>query len=607
MGKVFLKAALLLSVHLLMACSGSSDSKPIQTTNPNPTTNNPVLTEAEKESLVCIKSICGELDPFSHPFKLADGAQQKSAALDIVKTKLERPILNYMGHTIHKALVIDSALKTLAINKTPIQLSKEQISFYQLTSFLKNVLKNRQVIVYNDKNELAYSASELYLMLDLDQKPYFSLFKTTEKLLNAIYNINRLYNKIPYAQLLKVFYPELSIQDALVKDAELIKLGSEYLRGLSPLHVLKYADNIVIKKALEKKELSKSELNYLSTLSQDTKASLIILSTENLSKFGEISISANQVYEKLYNQYLQSETGKSFKDRTTIKQNLQNAVKQCLDKSAESYGALPNQQQMQHFEKLLAEVTQTAKSMVEKKTLRSVEADFKFEILYPLNKESAIDSWASDLDQLKTETDLILKNIKNLDPATAKNPESLFMLLALYNQNHLLDDVLSFCDKTEPAFLNDAAITSQNKIQLSWPTITNPELGLGIIAHEIGHMVSKKFPDAVYSSKNCLERKKNTEQYSEEDFADLFSSELMNKLAGKVLDVTAKNMACGLLPRDKDQWVAGSLKNAYAADEHSSGFYRLLAVAAYTDTMTTSCQSYLNKKNDYSFTYTCKW
>ncbi len=138
------------------------------------------------------------------------------------------------------------------------------------------------------------------------------------------------------------------------------------------------------------------------------------------------------------------------------------------------------------------------------------------------------------------------------------------------------NEYLKMCDREKVKTLSDANYTLLGKIRLSYTSAQALDLGKGVIAHELGHGISRIFRDkkaSDHSSKKHAEfikclgglHSKNGEHYHEEDYADW--------VAG---NVTSVNMAC-IFPQNYRS--SGSLlENVDESDPHSDDFFRLLHI-----------------------------
>jgi hypothetical protein len=147
------------------------------------------------------------------------------------------------------------------------------------------------------------------------------------------------------------------------------------------------------------------------------------------------------------------------------------------------------------------------------------------------------------------------------------------------------------CDSIKPKFFIDNATGS--RVQLSWQTTMYPQVGAGIMAHEIGHVVSfavsrdnatianynnaRTCSSTIHSSiLGEITKDFDVKIYQEEDWADSFSVTTM-----KILNKTwpyAKNFACVATEADAKNYSGNFLDDRRFLDSHSTGLYRSIQV-----------------------------
>lgn len=170
------------------------------------------------------------------------------------------------------------------------------------------------------------------------------------------------------------------------------------------------------------------------------------------------------------------------------------------------------------------------------------------------------------------------------------------------------------CNQLPIETVSDYALTSSGKISVSWFTANYPELGVSILAHEIGHVVSAMLRrDALmgtqhekfFQSLQCISDRNpyvttpiqlqgflNT-TWSEEDWADHFSSLVMNELKRKRSPhYSDRNKACALVQDTGSVYTDTSL-DPVAYDTHSSGPLRLLFVGHDRQNLAPVCSQLL--------------
>ena len=156
-----------------------------------------------------------------------------------------------------------------------------------------------------------------------------------------------------------------------------------------------------------------------------------------------------------------------------------------------------------------------------------------------------------------------------------------------------ITDVRSVCSGLEPSFFEDKTLAEIKLIQVGWQSIAFPELGAGVLAHEIGHVVSKavstlnSLPTAIAytSARQCSADNhrafepavlgRNFSQFAEEDWADVFSVKAMSYL--RSVWPYSKNMACALVHISNSKTYDGfDLFIPGSTDVHSTGAYRVM-------------------------------
>lgn len=177
-------------------------------------------------------------------------------------------------------------------------------------------------------------------------------------------------------------------------------------------------------------------------------------------------------------------------------------------------------------------------------------------------------------------------------------------------------------NETSP--VTDYSIPGFKVVSLSWFTAAFPQYGVGITAHEVGHLVSgfirnmgsreKNRPriERFRESLSCVANRNiflqsplelwgkedstlENSQWSEEDWADHFSSQVLVELKNRNL-VEAKylqNFGCALVSGKNGNYEA-KLEPAHG-DVHSSGLLRLLTIARETGKAMKLCEGLLQE------------
>ncbi|MBX2989316.1 MAG: hypothetical protein KF802_15615 [Bdellovibrionaceae bacterium] len=175
----------------------------------------------------------------------------------------------------------------------------------------------------------------------------------------------------------------------------------------------------------------------------------------------------------------------------------------------------------------------------------------------------------------------------------------------------------------ETTTFSDYALPMLKRVSISWSSINQPEVGLGVLAHEIGHVVSYALANAgtkspgfattractvnrnpfkmnVSSVEEVQQNLRTPQEFesAEEDWADYFSNLVMNEVrrdrSGRAAQAGVKNMACALVVDSGALYSAKNTFRPHKNDNHSSGLLRLLMGAADSGQMTDACRPFMD-------------
>lgn len=254
--------------------------------------------------------------------------------------------------------------------------------------------------------------------------------------------------------------------------------------------------------------------------------------------------------------------------------------------------------------------------------------------LAPSGYEEALRQWIDKTefalpDSLPLETQQVRHNlnqriqrsneiIRELENPDRNLRQILLYLMALEAQQgertsdeNPTDALAALCQRFEPKTINDAALTSKGRIMVSWYSAAYPSDGIGIIAHELGHVVSYALrrmnvpsPRATFvDSLNCIANRNplysqavpllshENSRWSEEDWADFFSTQVLLELK-KTQSPWARigrNFGCALIVDTGKEYGRNTI-DPHPADPHSSGLLRLLMVQLDLDAITPACR-----------------
>jgi hypothetical protein len=127
------------------------------------------------------------------------------------------------------------------------------------------------------------------------------------------------------------------------------------------------------------------------------------------------------------------------------------------------------------------------------------------------------------------------------------------------------------CEELPNGEISDKTIPWDGYLGLSWYSIRYPELGIGIVAHEIGHSIYAFSNNVEYVRQCLIDKKSGIPNYANEDYADIFGAKVVASL-NKNLKYPMYNYACGI-----DDPKSASIDDSIQ-DTHSGTIYRALQV-----------------------------
>jgi hypothetical protein len=161
-------------------------------------------------------------------------------------------------------------------------------------------------------------------------------------------------------------------------------------------------------------------------------------------------------------------------------------------------------------------------------------------------------------------------------------------------RNTILETTRGACDEIQPRLFEDSAYPESKLIQMGWQTALFPEVGIGIVSHELAHIVSKRVSEMrtneIYDYtdvKTCstslhadlnrvLQIPGTDEGFQEEDWADAFAATTLKSL--KKAGAPVKNFSCALVGLNPKQtgFAPQFLLDDTGLDTHSTGLLRAL-------------------------------
>lgn len=331
----------------------------------------------------------------------------------------------------------------------------------------------------------------------------------------------------------------------------------------------------------------------------------------------------------------------AMKDLTVDSPEIQQNIHHCQAIFEKSQLGLPTAAERQAFKGTIAEYKKNFKARIFKRLSGPSSAALlpkfdKVDFDLPASKEDTALLMSEDLkDELLDQ----IESDKNFLKLKAKNEEKdLLMMTAHEYLGKSVDEINGSlgetCDEYEMESLEDYSLQmGTGKIKVSWLSLKVPDVGRGIISHEMGHALSSLITSTILSKhsaesykavRECLNKGfegsaeseeeivtwKDTKNHrlkykvlatTEENYADLIEAKSM-------LD-TDKNSGCFIIKKDsvtKNYKQKETLLEAYYTDTHSSDLFRTLRIEVLRGkTLPESCSSILSEEERAIVTRDC--
>ncbi len=551
----------------------------------------------------CFVSTCGKDYVFKHPFELS--LQTQLATQVLTDKTLKRPIELMMGRAIHQAVVSNGIYEKLSKMKLA-NLEGPAKGLLLSLYYAQKLPTYVPTLVADKEGKLVFDREKLKALPEKLTEGEISAISSLKDLISFFTGQSIFTVGLSYRQLLKYLYPQKSLIESEKLEAQEILKNFQVLGQTLPGFKVFSEVDLVLTRALAGSVLSEAELSHMQGLTTSRYIYSVLFQPSVQSEFQSLPFNFDEMMQKIYLTYQVSKKATAVKNPKTIKNILQTGVSECSAYLSYAYAALPTQNQIQTFKGVLKNIEATAQLMIEEKTQTSLAGNFDFEVSVPTAQEQVMPDWVAYLNLATQETEKRIKAESALDLSDPSVQATAMIMMLGDSKSDLFESVSSFCHQSTPPFLDDAFLRTDNSIQLSWPTIVHPEVGAAIIAHEIGHAIQNKWPGTILSENICLMGKQGSSQYLTEDFADLFSGEIMRRLGGKINGLEAKNLGCGLVQPKEDRGLL-TLNNPSKNDSHSSALYRIFSASALQNNRTKECSAYLVLAKDTRFDQYCQW
>ncbi|MGE0632665.1 MAG: hypothetical protein AB7O96_09670 [Pseudobdellovibrionaceae bacterium] len=422
----------------------------------------------------------------------------------------------------------------------------------------------------------------------------------------------------PIVRRTKLKYQNMNEMEARIADAKMLLEVGEKMASLFGKRAASYFFDDYLKDLLSKakrgEELSASDSrNYIQIATILDLLNLIYNDADVFNALSKIPFNNEERLKKLgKSEHLKKNLELLKKMDVSAETAIVSAT--CAKMLAAAIDLNVSELQLKKLPKMIEEVKQASQTVADRfsdeffrSTLDSID---NIEFSYPKTDEENIESIASTFAAEK-------RRVRNASRILQDSPETrqLILFIAMLKKDKepaglsTGSAVLEACQALPTKAISDFAVFSTGKIGVSWYTAAYPEMGVSILAHEIGHVVSKNLKmmqkTDFATSLNCVANRNpfvvdpqeltphmNT-IWSHEDWADYFSSLVMKELEKNGSSFATKaNLGCSFVKQKDDSYFGNGLVPG-KGHTHSSGFLRLLNIATDRDQMTPQCSHFL--------------
>jgi hypothetical protein len=285
-------------------------------------------------------------------------------------------------------------------------------------------------------------------------------------------------------------------------------------------------------------------------------------------------LTSEQLYKIYSKKKLQTEHTKRM--QTDLRDN-------CSDRYFQSINLYPQTEQLEKFKSLAEQARESALSLISTQD-PAYEKVKAIQFMYPPTSDKNSTSWLNALRSKATSIQEETDGLEQLESQSLYAKALIMTMFADYSKEENL------CPKIPDEKISDKNAVAYGYVMVSWFSVRYPELGASIVAHEIGHSVYA-YSNMSDVTKSCLKQKQASDNFTNEDFADLFSAKVSQNLTEKY-QIPTGNMACALMDN------LYPLNSRDTSDPHSTFLYRALQLnIANGKQIPASCQQLALRDN----------
>jgi hypothetical protein len=425
-------------------------------------------------------------------------------------------------------------------------------------------------------------------------------------------------------------YPDLTEEEAQKKDAQnLLGQLTRYKNRVGQFYFQTNFDSVdlsLLQRAASGRKLSPVDANLYCRTAKKIEEQTPVFTGKLANALDKILPSLPNALQKLRSQSVLTQLKKKLSDDESSEQ-IKKPLQVCGERLKSAYHSNTPAEAYVVLDKIIQQVKVGAKA-VGKKWLASDLLPVLFselgneidsvDFLVPANPADDFRSFHLNLRRKIANRKALLRQLRSNSQALHSDLSIIGASLAYGDSAAMnpLDEIANSCDEMQLAASADYTLVANHHINLSWYTVNYPHEGFGIVAHEMGHVLSNWFraqpPSKVpgfLATLNCvanrnpfvvdpvkLDLKDNT-TWSEEDLADHFSALILSELSTQEPTPETRNAvnhACALLDDVDGTYRQNQLAPA-PEEVHSSPLLRVLMTAIDNGNLPVLCQPLLTE------------
>ncbi len=339
-----------------------------------------------------------------------------------------------------------------------------------------------------------------------------------------------------------------------------------------------------LKKATRQESLSNEDIEAISEAGYGIRLFDFFISGKGSGIFDKVQLKSEDILKLYQNSTVKQTLHKRIGSQTAV-------ITSCEKSYYQTLNLYPQPSQLKSFQDKIEILRKEAVSLVGPQDPahdKILSATFT----YPKTPGDITKSWGTSLQEDMEYEPNETARIEKYDDAT------MFTLAVI--SSALPQDNNYLCGNLIDLDVSDKTLSTDASVKVSWLSVRYPQIGLAIVAHELGHIVDQ-FSTSFGNLQICLKDKHTSSIYAGEDFADWFSTKTMLELS-KNEHIQTENFGCFFAASNETL----SLKNSDAKDPHSSDLYRALQIHLQLgNKLPASCEA-LAKQEDAKATDQCQ-